>query len=33
VPEGKRFRVRTQDDRVFELTYEVQIDAWSIVQK
>lgn len=30
-PEGKRFRVRTGDGRVFELEYSESQDAWSIL--
>lgn len=32
-PHGKGFRVRTVDDRVFDLVYQAQIDAWRIVEK
>jgi len=31
--EGKRFRVRTLDDQIFDLLYEAETDAWSIEQK
>jgi hypothetical protein len=30
VPGGKRFRVRTQGDRTFELWYEEQLDEWQV---
>jgi len=29
-PEGAHFRVRAQDDRVFELTYDEARDAWHV---
>lgn len=32
-PEGKGFLVSTADGRIFELTYQVQADAWVIVEK
>lgn len=31
-PGGKRFRVRTADQCAFELDYQAQADAWSIVK-
>jgi hypothetical protein len=31
-PEGMRFQVRAADGRVFELFYNLEIDAWSIVE-
>ena len=31
VPEGVRFRVRTEDDQVFELVYDEARDIWLIV--
>ena len=31
VPEGIRFRVRTEDDQVFELVYDEARDIWLIV--
>ena len=31
-PTDKRFRVRVEDGRVFDLIYEVESDAWSIVE-
>ena len=33
MPAGKRFRVRTEDGQFFELLYDLETDAWSIVQK
>jgi hypothetical protein len=30
VPEGVRFRVRTEDDRVFELVYDEAGDTWLV---
>jgi hypothetical protein len=32
-PGGKRFRVRAGEGQVFELIYNLETDAWSIVQK
>ncbi len=29
-PEGKRFRVRTEEQGIFELVYEEASDQWSI---
>ena len=29
-PAGKRFRVRTEDGRRFELFYDIETDSWSI---
>jgi hypothetical protein len=31
--EGVRFLVRAADDRVFELGYAIETDAWSILEK
>jgi hypothetical protein len=30
VPEGVRFRVRTEDERVFELVYDEASDIWLV---
>jgi hypothetical protein len=30
IPGGRRFRVRTQDDRIFQLDYAEQADEWEI---
>lgn len=32
-PDGKTFQVRTQDDRVFELTYVETLDEWRIQEQ
>jgi hypothetical protein len=32
-PEGKRFRVLSEDERVFELSYDKAVDEWIIVEK
>jgi hypothetical protein len=32
-PEGVRFQVRAEDGRVFDLFYNLEIDAWSILEK
>jgi hypothetical protein len=31
-PEGKHFRVRTDDDRVFELSFREAIHEWQVTQ-
>ena len=31
-PSGKRFRVRSEDGQVFDLFYDTETDAWSIIQ-
>jgi hypothetical protein len=33
MPEGKAFRVITQDDRVFELIYMEALDEWRIQEQ
>ncbi len=30
-PDGRKFRVRTEDDRIFELSYDALNDAWQIL--
>lgn len=30
IPDGKRFRVRTQDGRIFELFYDELCDEWRV---
>lgn len=30
LPDGRRFRVRVEDDRTFELYYKEQVDEWQI---
>ena len=30
VPEGVRFRVRTEDDQIFELVYDEASDIWLV---
>lgn len=30
LPDGRRFRVRVEDDRTFELHYKEQVDEWQI---
>jgi len=32
-PDGKRFLVQVTDGHIFELLYQVQTAAWSIVEK
>ena len=32
-PAGKGFQVRTEDGQVFEVFYDMVLDAWSIAQK
>ncbi len=31
-PQGPGFRVRTEDGRLFELTYDEQADIWSLIR-
>jgi hypothetical protein len=31
-PDGKNYRISTQDGQIFELQYSESNDAWSIVQ-
>lgn len=30
LPDGRKFRVRVEDDRIFELYYVEQVDEWQI---
>jgi hypothetical protein len=32
-PDGKHYRITTQDGQIFELHYSESNDAWSIVQR
>jgi hypothetical protein len=33
IPEGKTFRVKTQNDQIFELTYIETLDEWHIQEQ